>query len=101
MIRHFMAVAVHGPKKVLFKPMRMAVRLDHLQMIVDRFKDRGGMGKRGHDGPEDQGKARQNCKKTPAGGQRASHGPAACCERRSLSWQRNASDTVEQAEAVH
>ncbi|MBO9436693.1 hypothetical protein J7394_20985 [Ruegeria sp. R13_0] len=40
MIRDIVAVAVHRPEEVFLKPMRMAMVLDHFQMVLDRLKYR-------------------------------------------------------------
>lgn len=39
-IGHVVAMTVYGPKEIFLEPMRMAMILDHFQMILDRLKYR-------------------------------------------------------------
>ena len=64
MVRHIIAVPVHGPVEVFFKPVRMTMICNHLQMILNGLKHRRSMGQRRDDRPDDQCEARQQGKQS-------------------------------------
>lgn len=52
MIRHVVAVAMHGPNQVFFKSMGVAMRGDHLGMLLQGLDNFGDMRRAWRYGPE-------------------------------------------------
>ncbi len=61
MVTQVVLVAVHGPKQIEFKPMRMAVIFNHLKMILHRIEILRRMRRRGHRRPDAQAEAEKPC----------------------------------------
>ena len=77
MVCHIMAVTVHGPVEVCFEAVRMTVGLNHFQMILDRFKNIGCVGKGRYHGPDNQCHAGQHGEETSRDVLCVDHGPTA------------------------